>query len=104
MLELEKRKVSKMSQLHWRYFGWGGGWYFESVDGAVGFYRCPYAFWCQGCLKEGGGVSTTSRLSWRYFGWGGGLMFFECVGGVEELYQRLYTFFGSEDVLSDEIL
>ena len=31
-------------------------------------------------------------------------MFFERVGGAEELYQRLYTFFGSEDVLSDEIL
>ena len=44
-LELEKRKVSKMSRLRWRYFGWGGGWYFESVGGAVGFYRCPYAIY-----------------------------------------------------------
>ena len=72
MLELEKRKVSKMSRLRWRYFGSGGGWYFESVGGAVGFYRCPYAFWCRGCLKEGGGSQhdVTAELEVLRVGWG----------------------------------
>jgi len=31
-------------------------------------------------------------------------MFFECVGGAEEFYQRLYAFCSAEDVRRDKIL
>ena len=60
----------------------------------MGFCQCPFGV---KCLKEGG-VSTMSWLWWGYFGGGGGLVLFKCVGGMEELYQCLYAFFGAEDV------
>ena len=64
--------------------------------GCVGGYG-GVSEWQRACPRRGG-FSVVSMLHWGYFGQGRRSLFLERVGGLEEVYERVYAVFGAENV------